>query len=66
MSYDREVKRDCIFYEEYQDMGGRADFCNVDGYSWDNTKAAVCHNCKKYVSLKTVRTIFRHLLNEAK
>ena len=25
MSYNSEVKRDCIFYDEYQDMGARAD-----------------------------------------
>lgn len=64
MSYNSEIKRDCIFYDEYQDMGARADFCNFKGYSWDNTEAAVCRNCKKYISSETVRAIFRHLLKD--
>lgn len=66
MLYGNEVKRDCIFYEEYQDMGARADFCNFKGHGWDNTEAAVCRNCKKYIPSETVRAIFRHLLEEAK
>ena len=65
MSYSNEVKRDCMFYEEYQDMGARADFCIFKGYDWVNTEAAVCRNCKKYVSSETVRAILRNLLKEA-
>lgn len=62
MSYNSEVKRDCIFYEEYQDMGARVDFCNFKGHGWDNIGAAVCSNCKKYVPLESVRAVFRKYL----
>lgn len=53
MSYNSEVKRDCIFYEEYRDMGD----------SWEDTQGCHCNGCPNYVSVdwmkRTARTIIK-------
>lgn len=44
------ILRDCIFYEEYRDMGASTDFCTVRGSSWEDTQG--CH-CNGYPNLFT-------------
>ena len=44
------ANRDCLFYEEYQDMGARVDFCTVKGSSMDVMEGCRCDDCPNYYS----------------
>ena len=58
------VKRDCLFYEEYQDMGASVDLCTVKGSSWDATEGCHCDDCPNYYSLNFMRCVLRQPIKE--
>lgn len=53
------AKRNCLFYEEYRDMGAVTDFCTVQGSSWNDTIGCHCDDCRDYISLDLLRRLFR-------
>lgn len=58
------VKRDCIFYEDYQDMGAHVDFCNEKGSSWEDIQGCHCDDCQHYCSTDWLRQITREIIKE--
>lgn len=64
MSYGSDVKRDCIFYEEYRDMGASTDLCTVKGDSWEDTQGCHCNGCPNYVSVDGMRRLARKIIKE--
>lgn len=56
MVYGSEVKRDCIFYEEYRDMGATTDLCIVKGCR--------CNSCPNYFSKDWMRHLAREIIKE--
>lgn len=64
MAYNSEVKRDCIFYEEYQDMGASTDLCTVKGNSWEDTQGCRCNDCPNYCSRDWMRHLAREIIKE--
>ena len=64
MAYANEVKRDCIFYENYRDMGASMDFCTVKGNSWEDTQGCHCDACLIYASINQLRQLARQIIKE--
>lgn len=64
MTYNSEVKRDCIFYEEYRDMGATTDLCTVKGSSWEDTQGCRCNGCPNYISVDAMRRAARKFIRE--
>lgn len=64
MAYANEVKRDCIFYENYRDMGASMDFCTVKGNSWEDTQGCHCDACLNYSSINQLRQLARQIIKE--
>ena len=54
------AKRDCLFYEEYRDMGATTDFCTVKGDSWKDAEGCHCDDCYYYTSLDFFRRQCRY------
>ena len=58
------TKRDCLFYEEYRDMGASTDFCTVQGSSWNDTTGCHCDDCRDYITLDWLRHLGRQIVKE--
>ena len=64
MAYANDVKRNCIFYENYRDMGASMDFCTVKGNSWEETQGCHCSDCPDYFSRDWVRHLAGEIIKE--
>lgn len=64
MAHANDVKRNCIFYENYRDMGASTDLCNVKGYSWEDTQGCHCNDCPNYFSGDWIRHLAREIIKE--
>lgn len=64
MAYGSEVKRNCIFYEEYRDMGASTDLCIVKGNSWEDIQGCRCSSCPNYFSKDWIRHLAREIIKE--
>lgn len=53
------AKRDCLFYEEYRDMGATTDLCTLKGTSWEDVEGCHCDDCRYYTSLGLLRCQYR-------
>ena len=58
------VNKDCLFYEEYQDMGAKVDFCTVKGTSFEDTQGCHCDDWPNYYSLDWMRYVLRQSISE--
>ena len=58
------AKRNCLFYEEYRDMGASVDFCIVQGSSWNDTIGCHCDDCRDYIPLDWLRHLCRQVIKE--
>ena len=56
------AKRDCLFYEEYRDMGATMDFCTIKGSSMEVMEACHCDDCPYFYSLDWMKYIFRQAI----
>lgn len=63
-SNSNNILRDCIFYEEYRDMGASTDFCTVKGASWEDTQSCHCNHCTNYFSGDWMRQLAREVIKE--
>lgn len=63
-SNSNNILRDCIFYEEYRDMGASMDFCTVKGNSWEDTQGCHCNDCPNYISVDWVKRTARTIIKE--
>lgn len=48
------AKRDCLFYEEYRDMGASMDLCTVQ-----DIIGCHCDDCRDYFSINRFRQFYR-------
>lgn len=63
MSFERNVKRDCLFYTQFNDIGNtKIDLCTFKGDKMFDLEPAICAECETYIPLDEVKCKYRKKL----
>lgn len=60
MSVERNIKRDCLFYTKFNDIGNtKLDLCTFKGDHLFGLEPATCAECKTYIPLDALKREYR-------